>query len=259
MRLLPFLSLSLICLPALATLDSVDGRALEVAPGGGIFAHVVDSREWTTSFYITNMDTSSAYVGLLLTDDRGGPMLIPIGGVSSFLFSFILAPDQTTVLETDGVGSLKQGYGLLVTCDRPCSDPASQLKFGLSLGAEAVFRQRIPGHSDSEAVVPMERPEFHTHVVFDGRSGFVTGIALLNLGDGPITVTVRDHLGAVIVNENLSVPKYQKTVFVMGTRYPATTGRYGTIEFKATGGVIALGIRFNPNGSFTSSHALSAY
>lgn len=230
---------------------------IDVWPGGGLFPQVVDSSGWKTSMFITNLDATTVNVGLMFFNDRGDEMFLPIQGRQVSDVAFTLEPDRSILFETEGVGDLKQGYGLLVTCNRQCSDPASE-PIRSRIGAIATFRQRVSGRPDNEAVVPLEQAEEHIHIMFDSRAGLVTGIALMNLGAESITVTIRDHLGAVLVADSLQVGKWEKSVFALETKYPAVVGKYGIVEFQGYG-ILAMGLRFNPDGAFTSSHSMSVH
>jgi hypothetical protein len=245
----------LLTLSAIAAEDGV--RKMDVWPGGGIFAQVVDSAEWRTAFHLTNVDNKTIYAGLIFMDDAGAMMRLPIGGMTPFSVGFALEANQTMVISTEGFGALKQGWAGLFTCDIRCSDPASK-PVQSKVAAAAILRQSIPGRQDSEAVVPMDVPDKPVLLLFDNRNGYSTGMALVNVMSSTQNYSIRvlDSQGLVVGEESLALPPDQKRVFVISTRYPQSAGRYGHVVISG-GPVVAMGLRFSPNGSFTSSHAMT--
>lgn len=254
----------LLLLPAVAMIAAtpdyrtrINRAMVDVWPGGGVFPQVVDSSGWKTSMFITNIDVVPVNVGLMFFKDHGEEMVLPIQGRQVTDVTFTLEADRSILFETEGVGDLKQGYAVLITCDRKCSDADSVLIHG-KIGAVAVFRQHVPGRPDNEAVVPLEQAEEHIHIMFDSRAGFLTGIALMNIDAETISVTIRDQAGAVLVTDYIELGKWEKSVFVLETKYPAVAGKYGVVEFKGYG-IQAMGLRFNSDGAFTSSHSMSVH
>jgi hypothetical protein len=232
-------------------------RKIDVYKGGGILPQVVDSADWKTSLYFHNMDTSKLNVVLYFMGDKGKPMTLPFAAGDAESVVFQIEPNNTRILETLGTGSLKQGFAAVFTCDKACDDPTSK-SIPSKLAVFAVFRQHVPGRADSEAVVPVEMPEQDVHIVFDNRGNYATGIALLTMMGGAITMKVMDETGTTIVSDILQLEEFEKTVFVLADKYPATAGKYGCIEFTGSG-LAAMGLRFNPNGSFTSTHAITIH
>ena len=58
--------------------------------------------------------------------------------------------------------------------------------------------------------------------------------------------------------DKITLTALNHMAFETTNRYPETIGKNGVIEFTVgTWGVPALGLLFNPRGSFTSIHALS--
>jgi hypothetical protein len=232
-------------------------RKMDVYSGGGLLPQIVDSAQWKTTLYFHNMDTATVYVALYFVDDKGNPMRLPFTSGDFASASFAIEPRNTRVMESSGTGSLKQGYAAVWTCDKPCSDLTSKA-IDSKLAFYAVFRSHIEGRMDSEAVVPVEMPEPDAHIVFDNRNDYSTGIALLNFMGGDITVTIRDQTGNTLATEILRIPEDEKTVFVLADKYPVTAGKYGCIEFSGSG-LAAMGLRFNPGGAFTSTHAITMH
>ena len=252
----PIVSALLLTLSATAAEDGV--RKMDVWPGGGIFVQVVDSSEWRTAFQLTNVDSKTVYGALGFMDDNGALMKLPIAGmVTTSGVGFTLEPNETIVLSTEGTGALKQGWAGLFTCDIRCSDPASKV-IPSKIVAAAILRQSVAGRQDSEAVVPMDVPDKPVLILFDNRNGYSTGLALVNVMSTTQNYSIRvlDSQGLVVGEESLALASDQKRVFVIGTRFPQSAGRYGHVVISG-GPVVAMGLRFCPNGSFTSSHAMT--
>jgi hypothetical protein len=232
---------------------------MDVWSGGGVFTHVADSSEWKTIFYFHNMDSTTIYVRIVFWDDKGTSFAFPIEGVNlppATGVTFSMTPNSTKQLATAGQGALKQGYAEVMTCDRKCSDPGS-VYVQSRLGAMAVFRQRVAGRQDSEAVVPMELPDRVAHLVFDNRQGYATGFAFVNQSDSADTVAVAiwDDTGNILKQESVTLAPWEKRVFSLADKYAETAGKHGSFDLTGRA-VAALGLRFSPGGSFTSSHAM---
>jgi hypothetical protein len=84
----------------------------------------------------------------------------------------------------------------------------------------------------------------------------VMGLALVNLDSTQsalIAVTIRDANGNVLGNEMLTLDPLSQTAFALESQFSETQNIRGVAEFSiGTGSVSALGLRFNPLGSFTS-------
>jgi hypothetical protein len=127
----------------------------------------------------------------------------------------------------------------------------------------ATFRQRIAGRPDFEAVVPFS-PINETALVmpFDNRANFSTGIAWLNpdrSATASVQVSIRLPDSSILRLDSFTLLPGTKLVFAMPSRYPEAIARNGSIFVSTSGPAFsALGLRFNPDGAFTSFHALSA-
>jgi len=87
---------------------------------------------------------------------------------------------------------------------------------------------------------------------FDNRSGYATGVALVNIGTGgTIPITIRDAFGAILLNQSISLGPGAHSSFSLADRFSSTEGQIGTLEIGSSLGVV-LGLRFNPGGSFTT-------
>jgi hypothetical protein len=229
-----------------------------------IIAQVVDGGSWQTSFFLTNLDPSKTiYWALDFRTNGGGVASLPIVGTGSVTRVFAsLPPNWSVVVDTLGTAAnLAEGWALLTTYDRSADDPAAMVTTD-KIGGNAIFRQRIAGRLDFEAVVPIS-PINETKVVlpFDNRNNYSTGIAILNPDpNNPATVQVAAYsIDGMLVRQDFFVlPPGNKQVFSMPDRYAEARGRNGRLNISTSGtGLSVLGLRFNPGGAFTSTHALS--
>ena len=97
-------------------------------------------------------------------------------------------------------------------------------------------------------------------LAFDNTNGFGMGVAIVN-SDGfshNITVTIRDENGNTIATEIFTMAGSTHSSFLLKDRWPgATANRRGTAYFMSDGrGLAVLGLRYNPQGAFTSVHSL---
>ncbi len=118
-----------------------------------------------------------------------------------------------------------------------------------------MFGMKIGDH-DQEAVVPLEIRSATAYVLwFDNSHGLVTSMALANLTEAAVTVSVtsRDQTGAILGTDTVGLPPKGHLAFATGQQFPLATGRQGTLEFGTPGNgqVSVLGLRFSP-GAFTT-------
>jgi hypothetical protein len=230
-----------------------------------VLPQVVDGDNWKTSIFLTSLDpTETLFWHLAFYADNGFPMNIPIQGAgpASRLFA-AMPPNYSVTIETQGIAAgLLQGWAALSMFDRSPDLPGARQVTSRIAGL-AVFRQRIAGRPDFEAVVPFS-PMNETRFVmpFDNRNDFSTGIAWLNPNlatPAPVEVTIFTADARTLRQDSVILAPGSKLVFAMPDRYPESRGQGGTILVRTTGRSLAgLGLRFNPTGAFTSFHTLSA-
>ncbi|MCC6861962.1 MAG: hypothetical protein IT158_25545 [Bryobacterales bacterium] len=236
---------------------------IEVGDYDVIIPHVVDGASWQTSFLLTNLGATTVYFAVRFRDDSGGALSLTLAGFGpAFGVNGRLDPNQSAEFKTAGTGStLAQGSAIVFTLDRPGDDPSAR-PLPNQLGGYAIFRQRIQGRPDSEAVVPVS-PMFESSftLFFDNRDGYITGAALVNIGSqtSPVTVVARDFMGTQLLTDSFDLAPMSKRVFSIPDRYPALNGRIGILQISTTNLTLSgLALRFTPGGAaFTSSHVLS--
>jgi len=229
--------------------DSLLKPQVVVFAGDRVFPHIVDGGSWKTSFFFVNLENHPVTFQVMFFDDNGNDMFVSIAGLGVVRqVNVNLDTAGSTEFETTGFNSdsLQQGWGLL---SQTSSD---------TIGGMAVFRQRVFGRPDQEAVVPIVS-QFDSHFVllFD-NTAFITGIAIANpsLNSVVIPVTIRDQSGRIIDQRTIRLGSYGHTAFSLPDTWFSTDGIRGAIEFQTSGfGVAALGLRFN-GSAFTSFNVL---
>ena len=230
-----------------------------------IVAQVVDGGSWQTSFFLTNLDPSKTiYWALDFRTDGGGVAALPLVGLTQPTGRVYasLPPNWSVQVDTVGTAAtLAQGWALLTTYDRSANDPAAVVTND-KIGGNAIFRQRIAGRPDFEAVVPISPiNEIKVVLPFDNRDNFSTGIVVLNPdqnNQATVQVAAFSTDGQLVRQDFFLLPPGNKMVFSMPDRYAEARGRNGRLNISTTGtGLSVLGLRFNPGGAFTSTHALS--
>jgi len=196
------------------------------------------------------MDDAPATFTLRFYHTDGQPWPIALKGLGTFsVWTGTIPLGASLFLETPGTASsTTSGWAYLDTYDR--------------IGGMAVFKTTsLPTH-DAEAVVPLAN-EFDDqfYIPFDNRNGYVTSLAFVNpyeYWSVSVTLEFRDAAGNRVLLDKITLTALNHMAFETTNRYPETIGKNGVIEFTVgTWGVPALGLLFNPRGSFTSVHALS--
>ena len=75
-----------------------------------------------------------------------------------------------------------------------------------------------------------------------------------------IPVTIRDANGVVLLTDSLALTPGAHMSFSLASKYTATAGQMGSIEFDPDltgGGLNVLALRFNPTGAFTTVQPIS--
>ena len=211
-----------------------------------VIAQVVDGSGWKTSITLVNLEDQATSFKLYFWGDDGQPLVLPI--VSIGLYSSLqgtLPVGGSVTIETDGNSTTNlQGW--------------AELDAGhAAVGGMAVFRQRVVGRPDFEAVVPLaSRYESRFVLPFDNLPGFTTSMAIVNPSSsaaGTVTAEFRAESGEHILLDQFVLGPRNHAAFNIRDRYPQVAGRRGTVEFSTPGlELTALGLRFNDTGAFTS-------
>ncbi len=226
-------------------------RPVWVFTGDWIIPHFADGGPWQTSIVLTNFSNFNARLSVFFMDANGDEMKVPINGyneVSALQVS--ISPNNTVQFESTGTApNLKQGWVLIL--------PSGTEKFS----GFGILRQRVAGRPDFEAVVPLSSAfEAHTMLLFDNTRGFVVGMAIVNTDvvASKIKAIIRAHDGTLIAEKEIQLGSFSHTAFNIKDQWPETANLRGSIEFISDGESISvLGLRFHPDGAFTSFHSLT--
>ncbi len=211
-------------------------------------AQVADGGGWKTTFVLVNPGSQPVPFSIVFRDPlKGTPTALPLAGIGSRVeFDDVLPVGGVRILETQGTSNtLSQGWAEVVS-----SGP---------IGGTVVFGLSGNGGPDSEATVQI-LPGFGERFVFpfDNTIGFSTGLALLNRSQSQnylATVTLRDESGQRLATDYLQLNASTDLTFVLSDRFPATQNVRGSIEISGPE-MSALGLMFNPLGSFTSMNPI---
>jgi hypothetical protein len=223
----------------------------EISIGGHswLAAQIADGNNWKTSVTVLNGDvTPSTALGNFYT---GNGSLLTLNfddlGAANALQSTIQPGGSATASTTGTSANLSQGW--------------LALSGAHALGGLAIFRQRVAGIPDFEAASPFARYPVNGFLLpFDNTPSadytepFVTTMALVNPAQiaATISVSIRDENGNQLGTHSLLLPQTGQTTFTLKEQFPETDGRRGVAEFSCPTGVGGLGLRFNPQGPFTS-------
>lgn len=224
----------------------------------GSMAHLASAGYWKTTITLVNTGAAVAQARLNFLDNNGNPLMLALSFPPSASSGALVA---STVDRT-----LNPGAGLVIESTGPDNAPtlvgSVQLLTNGSIGAFGVFRQQIGATNGSEAVVPFETRSASTYALwFDNTNGLITGVAVSSVVPQPITVgvTIRDDTGAILGTDSISLAASGHTSYSLVDRFASTAQRRGTIEFStpAGGQISVLGIRFSPQGGFSTIPVLA--
>ncbi|MCU1337880.1 MAG: hypothetical protein JWO19_3461 [Bryobacterales bacterium] len=208
---------------------------------------VAGGGQWSMDIFVTNVSTRSEGFTMTFYNADGTPRTMPIQGSGSVgSITRTLASGETQLIQTSGADALQQGWAVLV----PNSSNASRLS------GFAVFRSTLSTGS-SEAIVPFMDPKQSRYVLlYDNANGFVTGAALANPSSTltlSITATARDEGGQMVGSPvTIVLPPLGRTTFSVSDSFAGTGGQRGSIYLSGSAGLTGLGLRFSPQGTFTS-------
>lgn len=222
-----------------------------------IFPHLAVGPEWETSFVIVNMSQTQAQFNLGFFDTTGAPMTVSYtdgksaAAASGAVVTQTLAVEGSTVITVYNDGQpLRTGFAVL-------EPPSDENQF--RLGGYAVFKQRVAGRPDFEAVVPLcDYDDWAFYMPYDNSGNVDTGMALVNPSrDQTATVDLYflDEAGAEITKQTMTLAPGAQTAFSLPAKYPVLGGRRGTMYVESSIDYLsALGLRFNlgGGGAFTS-------
>jgi hypothetical protein len=223
--------------------------AIQSGDTGGSMAHIATGGGWRSIFYVVNLNSVASNVTLKFFDDSGTPLSLPL--------TFLQTGSTTTAASV--TRALPAGATLVVESQGAATTALGSAQLSSDNGASgfALFRYDPSGQ---EATSPLETRDAPAYVLaYDNIAPLATGVALANLSNQNATVglILRDDTGAVLQTAAVQLPANGHTSFVLGTNYPLSAGKRGTVEFNSANAQISvLGIRANGN-AFTSIPVLT--
>ncbi|MBI3695966.1 MAG: hypothetical protein HY238_14135 [Acidobacteria bacterium] len=220
-----------------------------------IIPHVADGGGWKTTIAIFNgFNGIPTRLSIVFRGPDGDKIAFPVTnfGIRSSI-DLDLEPTRSLFLETAGAGANVQTGWVEV----------QQFSGHEPVRGFAIFKQSIPGRPDFEAVSMGMRTAAFMTFPFDNTNGMVTSFAIVNLASSACTMGVApifDETGAQVASEAKLIgnmlPNGQ-VAFVSTDRIPEMANRRGYLTFRpqntcAPGGLVMLGLRFNPSGPFTN-------
>jgi hypothetical protein len=229
----------------LASIEPIDTASVPAAGTTATISQIADGGGWETTMILVNTGSAPAPVSVRFTQPYGTPWALQVagtGGVSEY--SDVIPVGGSRIIDTAGSSPvLSQGWGQVITTG--------------SVAGTAIFRQQLSIVRDAEGAVPLSLSGMQQFVVpFDNTQGFVTAIALANQDPSQATavsVTLRDLNGTFLGNGTVNLAPLGRSAFVVPTQFPVTGNVQGVAEFSSPNvDLSALGLRYNPIGSFTS-------
>lgn len=220
-----------------------------------VFPHFANGGGWETLLVLVNIGNTTVKFDQEFRSQSGSPLPV----------TFRTYPEGEIVTTAFATGTLPAGSSfriVLYDTGQPVQIGWSALNYDTSngrLGGFAIFRLKVSGRPDFEALVPLSAyDDSEFYMPYDNLEGFVTSLALLNpVSPGGLTTTVRatvlDARGNTLSTSNLTLTPGQQMAFAIPDQFPATRSRTGVIRFSgSTNRLSALGFRFNPGGAFAT-------
>ena len=223
----------------------------QTGSGPHVMSHLANGGGWTTTILLVNAGSQTASYTLNSYGDNGSALSLPLaGGGNTSSLQGPLAPGQLGVIETDGSGSLTEGWAELVSTG--------------AIGGTGIFTASPPmGAPPSEAAVPLDSAGGTTvYIPYDNTRGqyiYSSSFALANPNStaANVIVTFTNQAGNAIPvqKSQITIPANGHYASVLGIDYPEVNGQRGIMQFKSNVAIDGLGIRYN-GSAFTSIGAI---
>lgn len=245
--------------PVVRTPNFPMSRGLPVKPQTLVFStdrilpHLAVGGGWETTIVLVNMSDREVQFNQPFYDPTGKPWTVTTK----------MLPGGEPVKTSVASGRIAIGGSLHILL----SEPAGPVQTGWSminydtsasrLGGYAVFRQRVQGRPDFEALVPLSSYDDSVfYMPFDNLDGATTAMAILNPATNlsvSLEILLVDTGGKTLGSYSLNLAPGAQESFVLADRFPATRGRLGTVKIEgSTNRLSALGFRFNSGGAFST-------
>jgi hypothetical protein len=214
---------------------------------------MADGEGWKTTITILNLSQiQDAVYSLSFYGNAGNAQSFFFAGLGDNVnIQGTLNPGGSIVLGTTGIGSLSEGWA----------------KFDASTSAYVSGFAIFSNSNGNEAAVPFESELAGNQILsFDNTDGYGMGVALTNSASLTMTIsaTFRGEDGSVLGTDTFQMASMTHTAFILADQWPFTAGQRGTIYFEPTDssgtafGLAILGLRYTPQGAFTSVTSLQA-
>jgi hypothetical protein len=218
----------------------------------GAISHLAAGGAWTTVITLVNTSPAAVPLTVALHNDDGSALTLPVTTTQQGI-----SQTKTTAIVN---ATMNPNTTLLISMGNQVTSTVvgwADVTSSGSLGGYAIFRYTPQTGSPSEGTVPLQN-QFPSAVTlpYDNTAGFAMGVALANLSTSSaiVTATIWDDRGNQLGTQPITIAGSGHTSFVLSTQLPLTAGKRGIVRFQsaATGGIVGLGLRFSPFGTFTS-------
>ena len=229
---------------AFASMEPIILDSVPVPGSSATIAQIADGAGWQTSIILVNRGSAPAPFSVTFTQPDGTPWALPVTLADGAVLTDPIPVGGSRTIETSGLATvLSQGWGQVVTSG--------------SIAGTTILRQTLSTGHDSDAAVPLSLIKLRRFVLpFDNTQGFVTTVALANQDASQATVVsviLRDQDGKLLGNGAINLDPLAQSAFELPSQFPVTANAQGVAEFSSVNvDILALGLRVNPLGSFTS-------
>ena len=171
------------------------------------------------------------------------PLAVTNSSITASSVNVTIASNSSVVIESEALtSSIAVGWA-----DVAAAAP---------LNGYAIFRSRSSGVPDSEGTVLLDNGSSSLSLLYDNTAGFRTGFAVANQAStlGVLNVLLLDQNGVPLGSSPINVPALGHLSFFLTDMFPQTNIRRGVMKVESPSGtgIVAVGLRFNSSGSFTS-------
>jgi hypothetical protein len=225
-------------------------QSATVNPADIVFPHFAIGGGWQTTMVLVNMSPQTVNFNEFFFDPSGAPLQV----------TFLTIPQGDTITTSALKGTLpaNQSFNFVLSNSAPLQTGYAVLMYdsiNTRLGGFSIFQQST-SVGTFEALVPLSSiTDYKFYMPFDNRAGFVTSMALVNVGSSPtsLQMTFRSTTGETISTRTLTLQAGQQISFGLNTFAPATVGVAGVLYVAGSGPPLsALGFRFNLSGAFAT-------
>lgn len=216
-----------------------------------VITHVADGGSWKTAITLINLSQDKmAPFQLNFYGDSGAAQSFSFEGIgNASTVTGTIPAGGSTVVKTTGTNAVTtQGWAQFIESSTTNS-----------IGGWAVFTNS----NGNEAAVPVESSTGENPILFfDNTKGYGMGVALTNSNYLPLTITAtfKDENGSILGVREFTMATFTHTSFIFADQWPFTAGHQGTVDFQCTAfGLAVLGLRFTPQGAFTSVTAFERW